>query len=175
MVPGVSTAELEDQARRGDAEAFGRLLRLYDDDIRGVVWSVLRDRDAVDDAMQSAYEKAFRSIDGFRGESSLRTWLHSICYRTAIDLARFESRRNHPSIEAVPPIVDGPPSDEVHARIEATEILASLGPEQRGVLYLTAALGYSFDETAAITGLNRGTVASRVSRAKERLRGEAST
>ncbi|MGI9595583.1 MAG: RNA polymerase sigma factor [Acidimicrobiales bacterium] len=172
-MPAASAAQLEDQARGGDAEAFGRLLRLYDDELRGVVWSILRDRHAVDDAMQASYEKAFRAIGRFRGESALKTWLHSICYRTAVDLARFESRRTHPPVDPETAATTDPEPERILARLEAADALASLSPEQRGVLYLTSGLGYSFDETASMTGLNRGTVASRVSRAKERLRLEA--
>lgn len=166
---GLSITELEDRARRGDACSFGQLLRIHNDDLRGVVWSVLRDQHDVDDAMQAAYEKAFRAIGDFSGRSTLKTWLHSICYRTAVDIMRYESRRVH---ERVGDMAACGSVDVAETRIEAAAVLDSLIPEQRAVLYLTAALGYTFDEVSEITGINRGTVASRVSRAKQRLRKE---
>lgn len=57
--------ELEVRAGRGDAAAFGALIRRHDPDLRGVAWSVCRLANTTDDIMQAAYEKAFRSIDGF--------------------------------------------------------------------------------------------------------------
>lgn len=170
------TPELIDKIRAGDARAFGRYIRIYDDRFRGVVWAILRNREAVDDVMQAAYEKAFRSIGTFDGTSSLRTWLHSICHHAAIDHLRYESRRRHDQLgedtTAWPDPASGAgmPADLVDAKLQAKDVLGALPPDQRAVLYLTAALGYSFDQTAEITGLKRGTVASRVSRAKHSLR-----
>jgi RNA polymerase sigma-70 factor (ECF subfamily) len=157
-----------------DAASFAAVLPEHDDYLRGIVWAVVRDRHAIDDIMQSAYEKAYRSIATFDGRSSLRTWLHSICYRTAIDHLRYETRRRHGSLSSVgsEPRSDThtETSDEVVSAMEAADVLARLEPEQRALLYLTAGLGYSYDEVAEIVGMPRGTVASQVSRAKDRLR-----
>ncbi len=54
--------------------------------------------------------------------------------------------------------------------LEVQSLLAGLDPEHRALLMLTAGLGYSFDETALIMDMKRGTVASKVGRAKEALR-----
>ena len=161
---------LELRARRGDPTAFGTLLRRYDHDLRGVAWSVVRSSDAVDDIMQSSYEKAFRSIDGFDGRSTLKTWLHSVVHRTAIDHLRREVRRHHDDLSAAASAAtpDGA-SLGAMGRIELAEVLDGLRPEQRVALMLTAGLGYSFDEAAQIMGERRGTVASRVSRARRRI------
>ena len=56
--------DLEDRACRGDAAAFGELIRSYDRDLRAVVWAVVRTGPDTDDVMQVAYEKAFRSVGG---------------------------------------------------------------------------------------------------------------
>lgn len=172
----VTTTDLElltRQALSGDATAFGRLIRLYDRDLRGVVWAVVRSGPDTDDVMQSAYEKAFRSLDSFAGRSSLKTWLHSICYRTAIDFVRYEGRRRHGDVDAMIDLAgSASPADEVIARGEVESAFALLDQDQRTVLMLTAKLGFSFDEVAEITGMNRGTVASRAARAKKRIRRE---
>lgn len=156
-----------------DPVGFGRMLREHDRDLRGVVWSVLRDRDAVDDVMQMAYEKAFRSIDGFEHNSTVKTWLHTICYRTAIDYSRHEGRRRHLSlvnIEHEPS--HHSTSDAAIARIDLARALDQLDAETRSMMTMTAGLGMSYDEVAAITGVPRGTVASKVSRARTLLRRE---
>lgn len=167
-----------------DASVFVAALPEHDDYLRGLVWATVRDREAIDDIMQATYERAYQALPKFEGRSSLRTWLHTICFRTSIDHIRHESGRRTSSLEIVgpesqlvdatrPPVAGSPagdPADGVAARNEALGLLERLDPEQRALLYFTAGLGYSFDEVAEIVGQPRGTVASKVSRAKERLR-----
>lgn len=166
-----SNDDLEARARAGDAAAFGALLRAWDRDLRGVAWSVVRSDHATDDVMQTAYEKAFRSIGRFDGRSSMKTWLHSIIYRTALDHIRYEKRRRHDDLEVVDLQRPGPDStsDRAMGQVELAQAMESLGPDQRAALMLTAGLGYSFDEVAEITGESRGTIASRASRARARI------
>lgn len=169
-VVGEPIEDLEERACRGEAAAFGHLIRVFDGDLRATVWSVVRSSEVTDDVMQVAYERAFRSIRTFKRESSLKTWLHSICYRAAIDHVRYESRRRHERIEDALAFSAGVGVDDaVIARMELVEALGRLDPSQRAVVMLTAGLGYSFDEAAAITGLRRGTVASKAARARRRL------
>jgi RNA polymerase sigma-70 factor (ECF subfamily) len=169
--------DLERRATAGDAHAFGALLRRWDRDLRGVAWSVVGGGH-LDDVMQEAYERAFRKIGDFDGRSSLKTWLHTIVHRTAIDVGRYEARRRHHDLDdpAVHAAVDD--AVDVHAdlasrgalgRLEIAAMLARLPVEQRMALMLTVGLGHSYDEAAAITGESRGTIASRVNRARARL------
>lgn len=169
----VDTKLLETSARKGDSVAFGQLLRVWDGDLRGVAWSVVRSATGTDDVMQDAYERAFRSIEGFDGRSSMKTWLHSIVYRTAIDHIRYEGRRAHDDVTSLATVAsaqpDARPESVALSRSELASVLDTCTPEQRAMLMLTAGLGYSFDETAEILGENRGTVASRVGRIRARL------
>lgn len=165
-----SDAQLATLAQGGDVDAFGQLVRRWDPELRGVVWSVLRNQSGTDDVLQSAYEKALRSLPTFRGESSLNTWLHTICYRTAIDHLRFEQRRRHEPAVVLDLIASpGSTSGTALARGELAAVLEGIEPEARALLMLTAGLGYSFDEAAEVTGLPRGTVASKVRRARMAL------
>jgi RNA polymerase sigma-70 factor (ECF subfamily) len=164
------TEDLEAQARAGDPKAFGALIRRHDDQLRAVAWAVVRDRHRTDDIMQSAYEKAFRSIAGFDGRSSFSTWMHSIVYRTAIDSTRYEGRRRHDDIDAIAaPAARGDAERQALSRVEIEAAMEQLSPEDRAALMLIAGHGLSYDEAAAILGEARGTVASRVSRARKRL------
>jgi len=157
-----------------DAAAFVAAVREHDGYLRGLVRAVVRNGDVVDDVMQEGYERAYRALDRFDGRSSLRTWLHTICYRAAIDYIRYDSSRPASSLDAVatPPSIAAQASisGEVVVDLEAIDLLARIDPEQRMLLYLTAVVGYSYDDVAALVGMNRGTVASKVGRAKERLR-----
>lgn len=164
---------LERRAQAGDPSAFGQLIRVWDKDLRGVAWSVVRSGPATDDVMQDAYERAFRSIKTFDGGASMKTWLHSIVYRTAIDHYRYEGRRIHDDVDdlrsAPATAARQDPERSALDKTELAEVLEQVPPDQRAMLMLTTGLGYSFDETAEILHVNRGTVASRVSRLKQRL------
>lgn len=166
LLPG-----LEAQARSGDNAAFGQLIRHWDDDLRAAVWSIVRSATETDDVMQVAYEKAFRSLGGFRGDASMKTWLTAICMRAAIDHSRYERRRSHDSTDRLQDIASGSStSRDAITKAELRAVLDRLDPESRGLLMLTVGLGYSFDEAAKMAGLPRGTVASRVARAKKAIR-----
>lgn len=170
-MPDANTADLERRAVDGNAAAFASLLRLWDGDLRGVAWAVVGGN-GLDDVMQSAYERAFRAIDSFGGRSSMKTWLHSIVYRTAIDHARYEGRRRHDNVDdaGVLPLTKSTATEsEALDQMEIGELLRRLSSDQREALMLTIGLGYSYDEAAEITGESRGTIASRVNRARSRL------
>lgn len=168
-------AELERRAIGGDAGAFGQIIRMHERDLRGLAWSVVRDNHQADDVLQTAFEKAFRRIKTFNGDGSLKAWLQSICYRAALDHIRYEGRRRHQNIEhiASPPSTDDVATEvEIAQRFEA--VMASLDPETRALMMLTAGLGHTAADAARITNIPVGTVNSRLSRAKRRLRKEAS-
>ncbi len=156
-----------------DAASFGRQIRAWDAELRGVAWSVVRSQQATDDVMQDAYERAFRALHTFEGGSSMKTWIFSIVYRTAIDYLRRETRRQHESIDLLAGSADDVRTSSFApdplAAIELESLLDSCTPEQRSILMLTAGYGFSYDETAEILDMSRGTVASKVSRLRTRL------
>ena len=167
----MDSLSLEQAARSGDAAAFGALVRAWDQDLRGVAWSVARNTNATDDIMQASYESAFRGLAQFDGRSSMKTWLHAIVYRSAIDQVRYESHRLHDDLANLRTTSTPKPQPETRAidKAELAAALETMQPDVRAMLMLTAGLGYSFDETAVIVGQARGTVASRVSRARAEL------
>jgi RNA polymerase sigma-70 factor (ECF subfamily) len=154
-----------------DARSFGRFIRDHDQQLRGVAWAVVRDQHQTDDIMQTAYEKAFRALPDFDGRSSLSTWLHSIVYRTALDHVRYEGRRRHDDVDNMIHLDDRRTDAAASGigRVELEAAMDKLAPEERTALMLVAGWGYSYDDAAAIMGEARGTVASRVSRARKRL------
>jgi len=161
---------LERDAAAGDLDAFARLVPEWDHDLRGVVWSVVRSSGDVDDVMQASYEKALRSLDRFESRASLKTWLHAICYRTAIDHLRRQNRQRIVPLDEA--LAHASPTDAAWDRIRLAEVLEGIEPENRALLMLTVGCGYSYDEVAEITNLPRGTVASRIGRTRAALRKE---
>ncbi len=158
------------RARRGDRRAFEILLRAHDREMRGVAWRLLGDRTALDDALQDGYLNAYRSIGQLRGDDDFAGWLHRIVTNACLDLLRQRSRRPEDPIDWGPEPAVGSDEDRI---TDADQILAALrllSPDQRAVLVLVEAEGYSYDEVAAMLGITAGTVGSRLSRARTRLR-----
>jgi RNA polymerase sigma-70 factor, ECF subfamily len=160
---------LLESARAGDHAAFSTLLRRHDDQMRALAWSILRDRSAMDDALQDAYLKAYRNLDRFRGESRFSTWLHRIVYRTCLDHLR-RNRRDVPLGDDVEVLAPGGAQRDVDDRLTVERALATLDPETAAALVLVDRDGHSYDEAGVILGIPAGTVASRLHRGRRALR-----
>ncbi len=156
-----------DRARQGDAHAFMRLIQPHDKELRSFTYRLLADRHAMDDVLQEVYIKAFRSLKGFRGDASLRTWLFRIARNTSIDAIR--SRRSHRTLDF--DVRDlGQMESAAVSRLDLGRALAQLGHDHRQVVLLIDGAGFDYAEAAAVIGVSVGTVRSRLSRARSQLR-----
>lgn len=164
-------ARIINRAKAGDQEAFGALVRHYDDGLRLLVFRLLGDRDRMDDVLQDAYLKAFRALPNFRGEAGLGTWLYRIAYNACLD----DLRRSQAAplrfdeeidwVEAAPDPIEG-----VSERTALADALASLPPEERAAVLLVDAKGFDYASAGEVLGVPTGTVASRLNRARATLR-----
>jgi RNA polymerase sigma-70 factor (ECF subfamily) len=164
-----SEPDLVDRARQGDVDAFEVLLRRHDDPMRALAHRMLGSRAAMDDALQDAYVRAFRSVAGFRGDARFSTWLHRIVATTCIDHLRRSGRRAEDELGEEPRVVGGrqdPAGDAAVGRVDLRRALNRLDVDQLAVLLLVDGEGLSYDEVAAILGIANGTVSSRVTRAR---------
>jgi RNA polymerase sigma-70 factor, ECF subfamily len=158
---------LLERARRGDPDAFVQLLQPVDRGLRALAFRLLGTREAMDDALQEAYGKAFRSLGGFRSGSSLSTWLYRIVYNTCQD----EVRRRKPELP-----LDGRDGaapgheDEVVRRIDLEAALAALPADLRALVLLVDAEGMDYRSAGDVLGIPPGTVGSRLNRARASLR-----
>ncbi len=123
-----------------------------------------------DDVLQEAYVSAFRAYPRFRGEAQFETWLYRIVYNACIS----QLRRTRPSmvsdLELELLTSDGDTARSASTRVDLAAALQTLGPTHRAAVLLVDAEGLTYEDTASILGLARGTVASRVSRARKLLR-----
>jgi len=163
------------RARRGDHRAFTQIVDHYDHRLRGLAYRLLGDRDRMDDVLQEAYVKAFRSLPRFKGESALGTWLYRIVYNACIDDLR--------SRKATVPLDDRPhgaytdtadtrpdPADVAIGRRDLAAALDTLPPDQKAAVLLVDAYGLDYAEAADALGVAAGTIGSRLSRAHTALR-----
>ena len=160
-----SERELVRRAQGGDAEAFEGLFSLHWPRAYRAAWLVVHDAAAAEDIAQEAFIAALGALDRFDRRRPFGPWLSRIVVNRAIDHAR--SRRLHAvpteGIAATaPPAADGW-SDEV------VRALAQLPVDQRAVVVMRHALGYTPGEIAKALELPRGTVNSRLRRALDRL------
>jgi RNA polymerase sigma factor (sigma-70 family) len=169
-------------AQHGDVESFNILVRRYESRVYNLSFRMLGDADSAADAAQDAFLSAFRSLRSFRG-GSFRSWLLRIATNACYDALRARKRRPAVSLdmeleegdESPLQIPDGSegPDDAVLRRELATAIQTGLGylPEdQRLAVVLSDIQGMAYEEIAQITGANIGTVKSRLSRGRARLR-----
>ena len=142
-----------------------------------VALRIVFDADRAHDVVQDACVKALRSIDNFNGEASLASWLHRITVNCARDHLRGDHRERK-KIEAVglrvaqsPPVQPSPAGAmEQREMIDMVMEQVNLLPDDcRSAFVLTQLDGYSYDEAGEIQDQPRGTVASRVFRAKQLL------
>ena len=161
------------RAQGGDVRAFERLLEANGPAMRRLAYSMLGDEATMDDVLQTAYVRAFRALPDFDGRSQFGTWLHRIVANAAVDELRRVARRGEVDLEALEgraaassPDIAGP-SD---TRMDLANALAGLPADLRIIVLMVDAEGYSYDEVAEVVGIPPGTVASRLNRARARLR-----
>ena len=161
-----------ERAGEGDPDAFWSLVEPYERGLRALAYRLLGDRDLMDDALQEAYLKAFRALPSFRGDARVASWLYRIVYNACLDQLRRARLRRHDSLEAAAERSDtGPDHAEVATRRrDLAAALALLPPDMRAAVLLVDAEGMDYRETAEILGISRGTVASRLNRARAHLR-----
>ena len=172
---------LIDSARKGDARAFNQLVLLYQRMAYNVAYRILSDPDAASDATQDAFLKAFKAIRRFRG-GSFKAWLLRIVTNACYDQLRRKQRRPASSLDDLPVEADHSyylhdPAEQPDEFVERQELsdtiqagIATLPLEQRTVLVLSDVQGLSYNEIAEVTGLSLGTVKSRLSRGRARVR-----
>jgi RNA polymerase sigma-70 factor (ECF subfamily) len=173
---------LIDAARRGDVASFNQLVLSYQSMVYNLAYRILGDRHAAADATQDAFISAFKAIGKFRG-GSFKSWLLRIVTNACYDQLRRKQRRPTASLDALL-VLDPAPvqsltapeeSPEEHAmRQELSKVIQvgikTLPSEQRVTLVLSDVQGFSYQEIAEITGVALGTVKSRLSRARSKLR-----
>jgi RNA polymerase sigma-70 factor (ECF subfamily) len=149
------------QARAGDMEAMDELVARHHATVFRVAMGILRDEDAASDAAQEAFLKAFRGLEGFRGEATFKTWLLTITANEARMALRKIARRGEVALDATPPVPSRDPSAQEHMEGQEemeriVELLGQLPEKQRQAVELRIFEGLSFREIGAIIDSSEG-------------------
>ena len=180
---GMREATLVQRCTAGDESACAELVAEHQRMVLQLSMNLLRDRDEALDLSQEIFLRIFRTIHGFRGQSSLRTWIHHIAVNQARNRHRFWRRRHradHVSFDEHVAAHADSISDPLRTpeRALAQEELARvlqdaldrLPFEQRTVVVLREVDGLSYKEIASSLGVTVATIKSRLMRARQTLR-----
>jgi RNA polymerase sigma-70 factor (ECF subfamily) len=168
-------------AQRGDMASFNALVERHQRAVFNVTLRLLRDPGLAEDATQDTFVRAWTALDSFRG-GLVRPWLLRIATNRGYDMLRSRARRPATSLDAELFEIEPewtPQSTHEHPEAHAarTELsihleraLAMLPDDQRTAIVLSDVQGYAYEEIGEITGVAVGTVKSRISRGRARLR-----
>jgi RNA polymerase sigma-70 factor (ECF subfamily) len=168
--------ELVKIARRGDQGAFHTLVDRHGPQLFGLAMSLLGNQADAEDVLQETFAGAFRGLRAFREQSSVKTWLTQILVRQAA--RHYRTERQHTVLRLdggaeEPAQRPGAQSGENRAdiRMDMSGAMQALALEHREVIALRELQGMSYDEIAEALGVPRGTVESRLFRARRMLQG----
>jgi RNA polymerase sigma-70 factor (ECF subfamily) len=182
----MSTSEqiLLERSKAGDIAAFEMLVEAYQKKIFNLAFRMIGNYDDAGDLAQEALIRVYKSIAGFKAQSSFSTWIYRITTNVCLDEIRKRKNKKVLSLDEEIHVEDGemqrqiesddPLPEEVFEREELRQIvgdaIASLPEEQRTVLTLRDLQGLSYEEIADILDCPGGTVKSRINRARQALK-----
>ena len=178
-------AELMRRAASGEDAAFESLVRHFEGMVYSFALQSLRRREDAEDATQEVFLKLWRSLATWRDEASVKTYIMRIARNTVIDMIRH--RNSHPTdsltveddddndrqLDIADTDASSNPTTDYARREQIEEVrraIDELDADHRELIILRDINGLSYDEIAEATGLYPGTVKSRLSRAREKLK-----
>jgi RNA polymerase sigma-70 factor (ECF subfamily) len=167
-----------------DERAFKALVARFQDRIYNLIRRLLGNPEEARDVTQEVFVSVFEKVDSYRGDSSLATWLYRIATNHAKNRIKYLSRRKDRMRDSLDQMLVPPTASSFSAEVPRPDqaltrelvsrmvdrALGELDEEQRIVLVLRDVEGQSYEDIAEITGLQLGTVKSRLHRGRQRLK-----
>jgi len=171
-----------------DEKAFEEIVRLYQHKVYNLVYRMIGNQQEAEDVAQEVFVTVFKAIDTFRAEAKFSTWLYRIAANHCKNRMKYLGRRSYKSTgelneaseremqdaqpSAMRPHVDGPDAVLEGLELERTvqEGIAALDEDHRALVILRDVEDLSYEEISSITGLELGTVKSRLHRARLQLK-----
>lgn len=174
--PATSSGELVLRCRDGQRDAFSEFYERYRTDVARVLYRILGPDADLEDTLQDVFMEVFRSIEGFRGESRVRTWLYRVCCNVALQRLRrskrrpegYAVRRNELAHEETPLRV----LERKDNKRLVYRILDTIPPKKRIVFILHEIFGLKPKEIAPLVGASALTVRTRLHYARKDFYGK---
>ncbi len=177
-----------ERLKRGDAAAFEVLVAERSREIYGLLYRLTENSEEARDLTQETFLRAFQSMEQFRGDADLRTWIYRIAINQArnrwrwwrrrrqdltVSLDSTDERGSRPLTRTLPAARGNTPEQETlaHERERVLRVaLLTLGRAHREAVILRDIEGLSYEEVAATLRISVGTVKSRLARGRSELR-----
>lgn len=187
MVTALTDAELVERFKGGDRHAFDLLVQRYQDRVYSLAFRWMGDEQLALELSQDVFIALYRSLPKFRGEALLSTWIYKVVLNHARNKRQYRRRRHldhHESLdgeraasgEDVPRrqfAAEGPGPDAGVERKDAARVLQraldDLPDDQREIIVLRDIEDLPYEEISELLGVPRGTVKSRLHRARQQL------
>jgi RNA polymerase sigma-70 factor, ECF subfamily len=164
-------------ARSGDRDAFAALVRATYDDTYTLAYRLTGNEEDARDVVQETYLRAYRSIDRFRGEAKITTWLYRITANCASTQLGSRRRHRHEPLDLTVEPADLTPASDPLDRAVAADLratvetaIAELPPRLRAVVVLRDVYDLPHDAIAAELGITETAAKVRLHRARRALR-----
>ncbi len=173
-------------AKVGDERAFAKLMRKYEERVQKHCLRIVGDEQEAEDLKQEVFVKVFRSLPSYEHTYAFYTWMYRITQNCCIDRIRKikrqaleisltprpdEDGQDAPREHSIPDETYVPEKEALNNELKATieAALAKLSPKLREIIVLKEQEGLSYEEIGAMLHCSRGTVKSRLFRAREKL------
>jgi RNA polymerase sigma-70 factor (ECF subfamily) len=168
--------ELARRCRQGDAAAFEKLYRAHAGRLYSLIFRMVGSAQEAEDLLQDVFLTAHRKLGGFRGESSLGTWLYRMAVNHCLDFLRGRHARMAKATaslddeDAAEPVAAMPVIPQAVNRIDLERAIARLPDGCRTAFVLHDVEGFEHNEIARLLGISEGTSKSQVHKARLKLR-----
>ncbi len=183
MASNLEEAKIIKRAQNGSESDFETLILSCQGKAYSIAYRYLKNQEDAMDALQESFIKAYRALGTFKGNSSFQTWIYRIVVNTCYDMLRKKKSRiqadslyrndgDDEYVIEIPDKTKGPEDLAIDQEetIDILKILDQLPLDHKEIIILRDVEGYSYEEIVDILSINIGTVKSRISRARLRLR-----
>ncbi len=159
----------------GYHQAQRRMFDLYQNRVLSLMIRMTGDREEAQDLVQDAFMRVLARIGDFRGDSALGTWIHRVAVNEALQKLRRKRRRKRIFDDAVEDISKPTThSEDPSQRMDVRYAIDDLPPRMRQMVELRYYSGLTYEEIADELGVSKGTVGSKLHKARQRLRSRLS-
>ncbi|MDD6882680.1 MAG: sigma-70 family RNA polymerase sigma factor [Eubacteriales bacterium] len=172
-------ARLLKSAANGDSAAFSTLMEAHERRMFAVALRMCGNHEDAQDCLQEAMLRVYRALASFKGQSSFSTWVYRVTMNTCLDELRRRKMRKTTSLDGLldsgwspAEELDTPEHNAIRSEQRRTieRAIAALPEDMRAAIVLRDIQGFSYDDIAGMLDTNVGTIKSRISRGREKLR-----
>ena len=167
------------KAAKGDARSFEQLMRRHEGRMYSCALRMCGNREDAQDCVQEAMLRVFRALERFKGESSFSTWVYRITMNACLDELRRRKVRSAASLDTLlesgwtpkdPGELPDSRAERMERKAALEKAISELPEDMRAAIVLREVHDLSYEEISQALDVNVGTIKSRISRGRERLR-----